>query len=150
MGFRGTAPSPRASQALVTEAVRQLGHPTHRALDAQQTFLFFFYFTQGWVFFFFLFFFPPLNSSRRVFIIAYGVTVSLKQLKQMRAGKAWLSTAAVRGCAGRPDPARGCCRGRALSPSASTQAEGDRPVPAGFCSPSNFCLSVWPQFLTSL
>lgn len=59
MGFHGTAPLPQASQALVTEAVRQLGHPTHRALDAQQTFLFFIILRRDGFSFSFYFFFPP-------------------------------------------------------------------------------------------
>lgn len=59
--------------------------------------LFFFYFKWGWIFSFFI-----SSSLCRVSIITCGVAVSLNELKQMRGGKAWLSSAAVGAAGGTP------------------------------------------------
>lgn len=57
--------------------------------------LFFTSFQMGMDFLFFI-----SNSLHRVSIITRGVAVSLNELKQMRGGKAWLSSAAVVRAAG--------------------------------------------------
>lgn len=134
----------------MTPVIQQLGLIIKGLPNAQQTFKKIL--KWGWIFLSFFFFSLISNSSRRVSIITRGVTVSLNQLKQMRVGKAWLSSAAVGAAVqpvgnpngaggGRPGPRAGPCAGHGLLPRRAAEVAWH--LCAGFCStlviPGQFC-----------
>lgn len=130
----------QTSQGLVTPVVQQLG-PIIAALPSVQQTLFFS--EIGMAFFFLI-----SNSSCRGSVITCGVTVSLNQLKQMRVGKAWLSSAAAgRLCRQQgPNPARGCPRRAPLCPDSP---RGGLACPCWILFHSCHSWSILLQFLTS-